>query len=238
MLQWNIDHERAAERRAEALAESEEALRLQPGARRGPRLARRTCSRYLGRGEEAEQRLPPCARAQSVARRTRATSTRDTSSRPGASARRPTMFEEAARRDPEDFASLGLLVDGLRPGSATRFGPARRPGAASRSPNGACATTRTTSGRCTSSAGAYVDLGDRERDAGAARAGAGALLRTTSRRSTTSRASTPGSASGSARSTRSTARWLPVAAPASGSRTTRTSTRSAPSRGSRRSCDA
>ena len=114
MLQWNIDQERTVERRAEALAESEEALRLQPELAEA-HLSRANVLSLLGRGEEAEEEfrcaleLNPSLGDASYfyARHLLASGRR----REAALA-----FEEAARKSPDDYASLGLLMgvyDGL-----------------------------------------------------------------------------------------------------------------------------
>ncbi len=114
MLQWNIDLERAPERRAEALAESEEALRLHAGLAEA-HVSRANVLSLHGRAEEAERHflralelnpaLPDAsyflARHLLAAGRLREAAER---------------FEEAARKDPEDYAALGLLLgvyDGL-----------------------------------------------------------------------------------------------------------------------------
>jgi TolB-like protein/Tfp pilus assembly protein PilF len=108
MLQWNIDHERAVERRAEALAESEEALRLQPDLAEA-HLSRANVLSLLDRGEEAEEEyrcaleLNPSLGDTSYfyARHLLAAGRRHEAA---------LAFEEAARRSPDDYASLGLLM--------------------------------------------------------------------------------------------------------------------------------
>jgi tetratricopeptide (TPR) repeat protein len=108
ITQWNIDHERSAERRAEALAESEEALRLQPDLAEA-HVSRANVLSYLGRGEEAEQEFRRALELNPslgdacyfYARHLLASGRRREAAE---------EFEEAARRNPEDYASLGLLV--------------------------------------------------------------------------------------------------------------------------------
>jgi TolB-like protein/TolA-binding protein len=106
-LNWNLEPENVAALRAEALAASEEALRLEPELAEA-RLARANVLTMLGRQEEAERdfrhaiELNPgwgdaCyfyARALVEARRY-----------DDAAA----IFEEAARRNPDDYAALTLL---------------------------------------------------------------------------------------------------------------------------------
>ncbi|HZY04753.1 MAG TPA: protein kinase [Anaeromyxobacteraceae bacterium] len=114
MLQWNLDPERAAGRRAEALAESEEALRLQPDLAEA-HVSRANVLSLLGRGEEAERdfqralELNPglgdayyfyARHLLGDGRRREAVET----------------FEEAARKDPDDYNAVCLLTsvyDGL-----------------------------------------------------------------------------------------------------------------------------
>jgi TolB-like protein/Tfp pilus assembly protein PilF len=108
MLQWNIDHERAEERRAEALAESEEALRLQPDLAEA-HLSRANVLSFLARADEAEHEfrraleLNPSLGDASYfyARHLLACGRR----RDAAEA-----FEEAARKNPDDYSALGLLI--------------------------------------------------------------------------------------------------------------------------------
>jgi adenylate cyclase len=106
-LSWNLEPERAAALRAEALAASEEALRLEPELAEA-RLARANVLTLLGRTEEAERdfrhamELNPgwgdaCyfyARALVEGRRYDEAAA---------------AFEEAARRNPDDYSALALL---------------------------------------------------------------------------------------------------------------------------------
>ncbi|HEU4382424.1 MAG TPA: protein kinase [Anaeromyxobacteraceae bacterium] len=107
MLQWNLDPDRAAERGAEALAESEEALRLQPDLAEA-HVSRANVLSLHGRGEEAERdfqralELNPglgdacyfyARHLQGAGRRLEAAE----------------MFEEAARRNPDDYNAVCLL---------------------------------------------------------------------------------------------------------------------------------
>jgi TolB-like protein/Tfp pilus assembly protein PilF len=108
MNQWNFDMEQAEARRAEALAESEEALRLDPGLAEA-HVSRANVLSLLGRGEEAERdyrralELNPSlsdacyfyGRHLWEAGRTREAAE---------------MFEEAARKNPEDYSSMALLL--------------------------------------------------------------------------------------------------------------------------------
>jgi TolB-like protein/Tfp pilus assembly protein PilF len=108
MIQWNFDIDQAEARRAEALAASEEALRLDPALAEA-HVSRANVLSLLGRGEEAERdfrralELNPSlsdacyfyARHLFEAGRLRETAE---------------MFEEAARKNPEDYASLCLVV--------------------------------------------------------------------------------------------------------------------------------
>jgi TolB-like protein/Flp pilus assembly protein TadD len=108
MLQWNMDLERAAERRAEALAESEEALRLQPELAEA-HVSRGNVLSLLGRGDEAERDFqralelnPALADACYFhARHLLAAGRRREAAE---------MFEEAARKDPEDYNAVCLLA--------------------------------------------------------------------------------------------------------------------------------
>jgi TolB-like protein/Tfp pilus assembly protein PilF len=107
MLQWNMDHERAAERRAEALAESEEALRLQPDLAEA-HVSRGNVLSLHGRGEEAERDFrralelnPALADAcYFYARHLVAAGRRREAAE---------MFEEAARKNPDDYNAVCLL---------------------------------------------------------------------------------------------------------------------------------
>ena len=108
MIQWNIDHAHAAARRAEALAESEEALRLQPDLAEA-HVSRANVLSLLGRGDEAEQEFrralelnPSLGDACYFYARHLVAAGRK---REAADA-----FEEAARKNPDDYASLGLLI--------------------------------------------------------------------------------------------------------------------------------
>ncbi len=108
MLQWNLDPERAAERRAEALAESEEALRLQPDLAEA-HVSRGNVLSLHGRGEEAERdfqralELNPALADASYfyARHLVAAGRRREAAE---------MFEEAARRNLEDYNAVCLLM--------------------------------------------------------------------------------------------------------------------------------
>ncbi len=160
MLQWNIDHQRAAERRAEALAESEEALRLQPDLAEA-HVSRGNVLSLHGRGEEAERDFhralelnPALADACYFhARHLLAAGRRREAAE---------MFEEAARKNPEDYAAVGLLVgvyDGLGESERARSTARRCVEAAERhlrqDPDDVRALYL--------GAGAYVYLGERER---------------------------------------------------------------------------
>ena len=108
MLQWNMDPERATERRAEALAESEEALRLHPDLAEA-HVSRGNVLSLLDRGDEAERdfqralELNPAladacyfwARHLVAAGRKREAAE---------------LFEEAARKNPEDYNAVCLLL--------------------------------------------------------------------------------------------------------------------------------
>ncbi len=108
MLQWNIDHERAAERRAEALAESEEALRLQPDLAEA-HVSRGNVLSLLGRSDEAERDFHRALELNSAladacyfhARHLLAAGRRREATE---------MFEEAARKNPEDYNAVCLLM--------------------------------------------------------------------------------------------------------------------------------
>jgi TolB-like protein/tetratricopeptide (TPR) repeat protein len=108
MIQWNFDLEHAEARRAEALAESEEALRLDPGLAEA-HVSRANVLSLLGRADDAERDFrralelnPSLADACYFYARHlfEAGRLRDAAE----------MFEEAARKNPEDYASLCLLV--------------------------------------------------------------------------------------------------------------------------------
>ncbi len=114
MLQWNLDPERAAVRRAEALAESEEALRLKPDLAEA-HVSRGNVLSLLGRGEEAERDFQRALELNPAlpdacyfhARHLLAAGRRHEAAE---------MFEEAARKDPEDYNAVCLLMgvyDGL-----------------------------------------------------------------------------------------------------------------------------
>jgi tetratricopeptide (TPR) repeat protein len=160
MLQWNFDMEQARERRAEALAASEEALRLEPGLAEA-HVSRANVLSLLGRGEDAERdfrralELNPTladgcyfyARHLFGAGRLREAAE---------------MFEEAARKNPEDYASACLLTSvyhGL--GEAERAGSAARRAVAAverrlrHDPDDARALYL--------AAGPYLEVGDRQR---------------------------------------------------------------------------
>ena len=174
MLQWNLDHERAAERRAEALAESEEALRLNPDLAEA-HVSRGNVLSLHGRGEEAERdfhRALELNPAQADACYFYARHLRAAGRRREAAG----MFEEAARRDPGDFASLGLLVDVYTGLGERDSGPGDRPamrrgGGAAPAPGSGRRPRALPPGRGLRSPGRA-----RAR-AGADRAGAGALPR-------------------------------------------------------------
>ena len=107
MLQWNVDFDQADARRAQALAASEEALRLDPALAEA-HVSRANVLSLLGRDDEAERdfrralELNPSladgcyfyARHLFGAGRLREAAE---------------MFEEAARKNPADYASLCLL---------------------------------------------------------------------------------------------------------------------------------
>jgi adenylate cyclase len=109
LLTWNLDPPHVAELRAEALAASDQALRLEPELAEA-RLAHANVLTILGRLPEAEQDFrraieanpgwgDACyfyARALSVA---------------GRYGEAAGAFEEAIRRNPDDFASLALLAN-------------------------------------------------------------------------------------------------------------------------------
>jgi TolB-like protein/Tfp pilus assembly protein PilF len=160
MLQWNFDLDRAAEWRAEALAASEEALRLDPALAEA-HVSRANVLSLLGRAEDAERdfrralELNPSladgcyfyARHLFEAGRLREAAEK---------------FEEAARKNPEDYASLCLLLSvylGLgedqRAGSTARRAVAAVERRLRHDPDDARALYLV--------AGAYVQLGDRER---------------------------------------------------------------------------
>jgi adenylate cyclase len=159
MIQWNFDLDRHEERRAEALAESEEALRLDPALAEA-HVSRANVLSLLGKAEEAERdyrraleqnpslsegcyfyarHLFQLGRLRDAAR----------------------VFEEAVRIDPEDYASQCLLLTvyvGL--GERERLAPTARRAAAAverrlrHDPDDARALSL--------GAGAYVHLGERD----------------------------------------------------------------------------
>jgi TolB-like protein/Flp pilus assembly protein TadD len=160
MLQWNMEHERADERRAEALAESEEALRLQPDLAEAL-VSRGNVLSLHGRGDEAERDFrralelnPALAHACYFhARHLLAAGRRREAAE---------MFEEAARKDPEDYNAVCLLIgvyDGLGEGERVRSTARRCVEATERrlrqDPDDVRALYL--------GAGAYVVLGERER---------------------------------------------------------------------------
>ncbi|HYQ82110.1 MAG TPA: protein kinase [Anaeromyxobacteraceae bacterium] len=108
MVQFNMDSGRAAERLAEALAQGEEALRLQPDLAEA-HVSRGNMLSLLGRGDEAERDFrralelnPGLADACYFhARHLLAAGRRREAAE---------MFEEAARRDPEDYNAVCLLT--------------------------------------------------------------------------------------------------------------------------------
>ncbi len=108
MVQFNMDSERTAERLAEGLAQCEEALRLQPDLAEA-HVSRGNMLSLLGRGDEAERDFrralelnPGLADACYFhARYLLAAGHRRESAE---------MFEEAARRDPEDYNAVCLLT--------------------------------------------------------------------------------------------------------------------------------
>ena len=108
MLQWNQDPERAAERRAEALAESEEALRLQPALAEA-HVSRGNVLSVLDRGDEAERDFQRALELNPAlweacyfyARHLLAAGRRREAAE---------MFEEADRRNPEDYNAVCLLM--------------------------------------------------------------------------------------------------------------------------------
>ncbi len=107
MLQWNLDPGRTTERCAEALAESEEALRLQPDLAEA-HVSRGNVLSVHGRGEEAErdfQRALELNPRLSDACYFYARHLQEAGRRREAAE----MFEEAARRDPDDYNAVCLL---------------------------------------------------------------------------------------------------------------------------------
>jgi len=160
MIQWNFDVDRAEERRAEALAASEEALRLEPTLAEA-HVSRANVLSLLGKSEEAERdfrralELNPSltdgcyffARHLFQLGRLREAAE---------------LFEEAARKNPEDYSSQCLLLSvyvGL--GQRELLVPTARRAAAAverrlrQDPEDARALSL--------AAGAYAHLGDRER---------------------------------------------------------------------------
>jgi len=107
MLQWNFDVDHAEQRRAEALAASEEALRLAPDLAEA-HVSRANLLSHLGRSEDAERdfrrarELNPALYEACYfhARHLFQTGRLEEAAR---------LFEEAARNDPEDYAALSVL---------------------------------------------------------------------------------------------------------------------------------
>jgi eukaryotic-like serine/threonine-protein kinase len=129
LIQWNFDLDRTEERRAEALAASEEALRLEPALAEA-HVSRANVLSLLGKPGEAERdfrralELNPSLSdgcyffARHLFQEGRLEEAAE-------------MFEEAARKNPEDYASLCLLAGvygGL--GLAEKVAPVARRAAA------------------------------------------------------------------------------------------------------------
>ncbi len=160
MLQWNYDVDRAEERRVEALAASEEALRLDPELAEA-HVSRANVLALLARPEDAERdfrralELNPALpdACYFYARHLFET---------GRLREAAAMFEEAARKNPEDCASLCLLLTvygGL--GERDKLVPTARRAAAAverrlrQDPDELRALSL--------AGGVYLQLGDRER---------------------------------------------------------------------------
>jgi adenylate cyclase len=107
-LNWNLEPENAGALRAEALAASEEALRLEPELAEA-RLARANALTMLGRFEEAERDFRHAMELNPgwgdacyfYARALFAAGRHDDAA---------AAFQEAARRNPDDYSALALLV--------------------------------------------------------------------------------------------------------------------------------
>jgi adenylate cyclase len=111
MIQWNFDVELAEARRAEALAASEEALRLQPDLAEA-HVSRANVLSMLGRAGEAERDFRRALELNPALAGGRYFYARHLQ---GAGRLREAaeMYEDAARNDPEDYPSLCLLVSAL-----------------------------------------------------------------------------------------------------------------------------
>jgi len=107
-VQWHLDEAHAEHYRAEALAASEEALRLDPDLAEA-RVSRGNVLAALGRSEEAERDLRRAIELNPSLPDARYFYARHlfAAGRMAESARE---FAEAARLDPEAYSSLGLLV--------------------------------------------------------------------------------------------------------------------------------
>ncbi|HEY7724697.1 MAG TPA: tetratricopeptide repeat protein [Anaeromyxobacteraceae bacterium] len=108
ILQWNFDPEHAAALRAEALAESEEALRLDPTLAEA-HVSRANLLSQVGRAEDAERDFRRALELTPGLSDAHYFFARHLVSvgRPAEAAER---FEEAARVNPDDYASLCLVV--------------------------------------------------------------------------------------------------------------------------------
>ncbi len=111
MIQWNFDVELAEARRAEALAASEEALRLDPALAEA-HVSRANVLSMLGRAGEAERDFQRALELNPALAGGRYFYARHLQ---GAGRLREAaeMYEGAARSDPEDYPSLCLLVSVL-----------------------------------------------------------------------------------------------------------------------------
>ncbi|HSB20193.1 MAG TPA: protein kinase [Anaeromyxobacteraceae bacterium] len=111
LLLWNLEQEHEGELRAEALAASEEALRLQPGLAEA-HVSRANVFSMLGRVGEAERDFLRALDLNPALGEGRYFYARHLQAA-GRLREAAEMFEEAARNDPEDYASLCLLVSVL-----------------------------------------------------------------------------------------------------------------------------
>jgi adenylate cyclase len=111
LLLWNLEQEHEGELRAEALAASEEALRLQPDLAEA-HVSRANVFSMLGRAGEAERDFLRALELNPALGEGRYFYARHLQAA-GRLREAAEMFEEAARNDPEDYASLCLLVSAL-----------------------------------------------------------------------------------------------------------------------------
>jgi len=108
ILQWHLDEGRAEELRAEGLAASEEALRLDPDLAEA-RVSRANILSLLGRGEDAERDFQRAAVLNPSLPDARYFYARYLWAA-GRLEEAVRMFEETVRLNPDDYASLALLM--------------------------------------------------------------------------------------------------------------------------------